>query len=89
MPAVATTSFKTAAEFVLPFGQYKGKTIDQVGTTDEGLLYLDWLRGELDRDAAKDRLAPAKLDIHLHLSTYLDDPVIASDTARLAKERAR
>jgi len=32
--------------FRMPFGKYKGKTLDNIAHTDEGLLYLDWLRGQ-------------------------------------------
>jgi hypothetical protein len=30
----------------IPFGQYQGKTISEIGRTDKGLRDLDWLRGQ-------------------------------------------
>ena len=35
-------------EFVMPFGKFKGQTLDAIASTDEGLLYLDWGVGEFD-----------------------------------------
>lgn len=35
-------TFDEAKTFVMPFGKYKGKTLDEIAKTDEGLLYLDW-----------------------------------------------
>jgi len=34
-------TFAEAARTVIPFGDYKGQTIDHVAQTDEGLLWLD------------------------------------------------
>jgi len=68
-------NFKAAADFVLPFGKYKGKTLDTVAESNEGLLYMDWLRGE--RDGRQDPL-------DLMLAIYLDDPTIARALTDLA-----
>ncbi len=68
-------NFRTAADFVLPFGKYKGKTMDTAAMTNEGLLYLDWLRGE--RGSRQDPL-------DLMLAAYLDDPTIARALTDLA-----
>lgn len=38
--------FSEAKEVVLSFGKYRGKTIDDVAATDDGLRYLDWLAGQ-------------------------------------------
>ena len=37
--------FKQAKQFVMPFGQHRGETLDAIATDDEGLKYLDWLVG--------------------------------------------
>jgi hypothetical protein len=37
--------FDEAKGFRLPFGNYRGQTLDEVAATDEGLRYLDWLVG--------------------------------------------
>ena len=69
---VAKPMFKEAAAFVLSFGKYRGVTLDAIAVTDDGLKYLDWLRGERGgskRDAA--------------LAAYLDDPAIKREVARV------
>jgi uncharacterized protein (DUF3820 family) len=52
--------FKDAAAFRLPFGKYRGQTLDQIP-----LDYLDWLNGR--------ELYP---DTRRALDTYLADPAI-------------
>lgn len=69
-------TFSEAKFSVMPFGQHRGKTLDQIGSTDKGLLYLDWLRGQGVRS---EPLATA-------LSTYLDDATIAKDLAGLVRQ---
>lgn len=69
-------TFSEAKLSVMPFGQYRGKTLDQIGSTDKGLLYLDWLRGQ---GVKSEPLATA-------LSTYLDDATIAKDLAGLVRQ---
>jgi uncharacterized protein (DUF3820 family) len=68
-------NYKAAADFVLPFGKYKGKTLDAAAVTNEGLLWLDWIRGE--RQGKREPL-------DLALAAYLDDPTIARAIADLA-----
>ena len=41
-------TFDEAKDFRMPFGAYKGKALDEIATTDEGLRYLDYLLGETD-----------------------------------------
>jgi uncharacterized protein (DUF3820 family) len=65
-------NYKEAAAIKMPFGKYAGKTMDETAETDEGLLYLDWLRGERERSPRPDRIQEA-------LSVYLNDPTIASE----------
>ncbi len=38
-------TFQQSCQFKLPFGKHRGKTLNQVAETDEGLTYLDWFRG--------------------------------------------
>lgn len=74
-------TFTEASAFVMPFGQHKGQTLDQIATTDRGLSYLDWLRGERKSDAQvymRDHLDGA-------LVVYLSDPTIAADVAKVAR----
>ena len=35
-------------DYVMPFGKYKGQTLDNIASTDAGLLYLDWAAGEFE-----------------------------------------
>lgn len=41
--------FNRAAAFKMPFGKYKGQELDKIAMTDEGLRYLDWLYGSMDK----------------------------------------
>ena len=51
MRIVIESTSRTGADpgaFEMPFGKHKGKTLDQIAETDQGLLYLDWLWDEID-----------------------------------------
>jgi hypothetical protein len=37
--------FHRASACDLRFGKYKGQTLEQIGDTEDGLIYLDWLIG--------------------------------------------
>ncbi len=39
---------------IIPFGIYFGKTIEQVGDTDEGLVYLDGIVDDCDGDVKRE-----------------------------------
>ena len=39
-------TYDYAKHFKMPFGKYKGRTLDNIAQTDDGLLYLDWLSGQ-------------------------------------------
>ncbi len=54
-------TFKQAQIFVMPYGKYVGRTIDDVAGTDEGLRYLDWMRG---LDDIKNRALRQALDAY-------------------------
>lgn len=44
--------FNTSPEsYRMPFGKFQGKTLDEIASTREGLLWLDWAAGELDGTA--------------------------------------
>lgn len=65
-------SFTEAKNWAMPFGKFKGKTIDQIATSDSGLRYLDWLYGEMCTSTNKTPTLDA-------LQVYLQDPTIAKE----------
>jgi hypothetical protein len=71
-------TFAEAKAFVMHFGKYEGKSLDEIATSDQGLRYLDWARGAL------------RLDFHTKnaVEAYLNDPTIAKDVANLARAKA-
>lgn len=60
--------FRKASRFVMPFGKHKGKTLDEIAETDNGLKYLDWLNGITLRDPVKS-----------YVQIYLSDPTIKKE----------
>ena len=56
-----------ACKYKLPFGKFKGETIEDIGATYDGLEYLVWLNGK--------RL---KIDTKVAVQTYLDAPIVAA-----------
>jgi uncharacterized protein (DUF3820 family) len=82
---MSTDAFRAAAAHVLPFGKYSGKTIDKIAETDEGLRWLDWLRGEIETGRLHAGNEQMQTEIRKALRDYLDDPAIAGDLAKLVK----
>lgn len=72
-------TFDDAKGFIVPFGRFKGETIDEVATTDAGLLYLDWLVG----------MHYTKGMFREALRTYLSDNSIAAEIRKIQRERDR
>lgn len=64
--------FTEACATVMPFGKYQGKTLARIGSNDEGLKYLDWLRDEGIRIPGI--RIPALREA---VATYLDHPAVA------------
>ncbi len=62
-------TFEEASEFVMPLGKHKGHALDDIANSNDGLKYLDWLRGQ---DWVYGRTAEA-------LAAYLDHSPIARD----------
>jgi hypothetical protein len=76
-------NFRQAADTIIPFGKYTGRTLDKIAETDDGLLYLDWLRGEREKAPRMDAVQEA-------LPAYLNDSTIAAEVEKaLAKRRPR
>ncbi len=76
--------FKDAAHYRLAYGVHAGEIIDDIGASDEGLMWLDFMRGQYDQ-----RLKPGDKPIEFHaaLRTYLDDATIAKDLASVIAQR--
>lgn len=72
-------NFRTAADYVLPLGKQKGRTVDDVAKTDEGLAYLAYWRQMLDHRKPGFTLSANEREIHTMLQLYLDDPTIAKE----------
>jgi len=71
-------TFKEAADFVMPIGKHKGRTLDKIAETDTGLKYLDWLRG-IRAQEGKDW--PEDKAMHV----YLSDPTIQKELERISQ----
>jgi hypothetical protein len=69
-------NFKEAAAYRLTFGRYVGMAVDECAEDDEGLRWLDWMRGEARSPHLK-----------LVLDTYLSDPTIAKELADVLDTR--
>lgn len=74
-------TFTQASTFVMPFGKHRGKSLDQIASTDEGLRYLDWLRGE---SGEQDQRPAAR-----HIRAYLDDVSIQRELDLAVQRRGR
>ena len=67
-------TFAKAKRFIMPFGEYEGKTLDSIAETDTGLRHLDSLLG---------RRPPVYGRLRIALLAYLTDPGIAKELVDL------
>jgi hypothetical protein len=70
--------FAEAAAFRMPWGKYKGEQLDEIAVSDQGLRYLDWLRGKVDAEESHTLLARA-------VRAYCEDQTIARDIAKVVR----
>jgi uncharacterized protein (DUF3820 family) len=70
-------TYNEAKVYKMPLGKHRGKALDKIAESDEGLLYLDWLVGQ---DWVRGPLREA-------LHVYLGDPVIALEVQRAMQDR--
>ncbi len=68
--------FTDACGFVMPLGKYRGLTIARIGSSNEGLLYLDWLIGRKLKDG----------DLKDILEIYLSHPAISQKIDAIIEE---
>ncbi len=66
-------TFTEAAAFKMPWGQFRGKALDDIASDDEGLRYLGWLHDQGIKDP---RVRPAVV-------AYLEDKTIAKELERV------
>lgn len=87
MSEPARISFSEASKTVMTFGKYAKdtKTLDQIAEDDEGLLYLDWLFGEM----TKSPQFGYKAHIFDAMKVYLDDPSIKKEVEEASSRRRR
>lgn len=64
-------TFKESQDYVMPFGQFEGHSLDQIASTDYGLKYLHWLS---TRTILHNPI-PHNLSGHA-ISVYIADPTI-------------
>jgi len=80
--------FAAAKVFTLSFGMHNGRTLDDIASTDKGLLYLDWLRGERDDKKCKAKIfISRKSPVDEALAAYLDDENIQEALQRAIAAR--
>lgn len=80
-----TPAFAKAMRFVVPWGEFKDLTIDEAAVTDRGLKWLDYMRGQLDKDGALE-FAPERRAFRDALRTYLDDETIAGELNKIVRK---
>lgn len=66
-------NFKEASNNIIPFGKYKGKTLDQIASSDEGLKYLDWLMGQTNLFG----------EFKESINIYMSDEIIKNELTKL------
>ena len=55
----------SSGDYVMPFGKHKGKSLDEIAEDDDGVRYLDWMRGVRDEgDSVREAI-----------DRFLDDPI--------------
>lgn len=69
-------SFIAAQKCTIPFGKFKDKTLDEVASSDEGLRYLDWLRGQKTYGY-----------FGTCLEVYMSDPTIKREVERVIEDQ--
>jgi uncharacterized protein (DUF3820 family) len=66
-------AFTDACGFIMPLGKFKGQTLARIGSSDEGLKYLDWLVGQSWLNSR----------LKVPLETYLKHPAMGSQVERI------
>lgn len=68
-------TYDEAANFKMPWGKHRGLTLDEIGTSDAGLRYLDWLCGQQIHDVG----------VRAAVTAYCTDEVIAAERRRVCE----
>lgn len=72
-----TMTFDKAKKFIMFIGKHKGKTLDEIARTDDGLRYMDWMAGQ--------DWVQQYGDLYSALVGYLGEPAIAEDLGRITQ----
>jgi len=84
------SSWLRASKSTLHFGPYQGRTIGEIGETDDGLLYLDNLYGEMCMLRRPVEMDPVQSEqLRGLLRDYCDDYTIRWDITLTKERRAR
>jgi len=60
-----TQSNKSNRDYRMPFGKYKGSTLEEIYVDDRE--YLEWCADTLDKEDIRERIADAIRDLDAHL----------------------
>lgn len=71
-------TFREAQSFRMPFGKHKGRTLDEIARSDEGLRYLDFMYGDMEKPSPT----------MTALAAYLGDAAIQRELAGLEDDHA-
>lgn len=78
-----------AGKFRFPFGKYIGRSLEDVCKSDEGLLYCDWLMGEMEVAMKRGQSTGwPQRDTLQALKEFLDNPAMEQQIEE-ALERKR
>jgi hypothetical protein len=90
-PTHLPVPFAKAAAYVMPFGQYRGQTIDKIAQSDRGLLWLDWLLAARDYKAEATGTGGSanERETTKMLRAYLTDKTIAIEVATVKGREGR
>lgn len=79
-PRTGPITYVQAASYILSFGKYKGLSIDTIAQADEGLQYLDYMRGQLEEASSNRQELP-------YIVAYLSDDTIRADVEEMVRKR--
>lgn len=73
-------SFAQAKNHVMSLGKHRGRSIDSIAVTDDGLRYLDWLYDKMSDEPPSGGINAVTFEA---LCVYMSDPTIQKELANL------